>query len=267
MANQKFLIVVEGEKAEVQIIQSLKNSGLFPVNNEVIAYCGDIYQLYNLYKRLSEDDGLDIIGLLIAQKLISSTSKRDDFAEIYLFFDYDIQALTYKDDQGNKTINVDLGNEQINRMLEYFDDETGNGKLFISYPMVESVKKCLCYPDLDTFIECRVEKIYDYLSIFKQHYRQHAFDVNCGFSRIDLPQWIEIIDFSCKKSNALTTGNKNFPVDIVTQYDIFLVQKGRYIYLLSAFPLMLLHYYGSEKLQQNLLEARDKLANPNTAPI
>lgn len=213
---------------------------------------------------MSDDDGLDIIGLLIAKKLISPTSKRDDFAEIYLFFDYDIQALTYKDDQGKKTINVDLGNEQINKMLKYFDDETGNGKLFISYPMVESVKKCLCYPNLDAFIECKVDNIYDYLSTFKEYCREHAFDKNCGFSRIDLHQWIEIIDFSCKKSNSLTTGDKNFPVDIVSQYDIFLVQKIQYIYLLSAFPLMLLHYYGSEKLQQNLLKARDTLQNANT---
>ena len=87
MAEQKFLIIVEGEKAEVEVIKSLENAGLFPIGNQVIAYCGEIHQLFRLYEKLSHDDGLDTIGLLISKNVIAKNSKRDDFSEIYLFFD------------------------------------------------------------------------------------------------------------------------------------------------------------------------------------
>ena len=38
-------------------------------------------------------------------------------------------------------------NEILSEMLEYFDDETGNGKLYVNYPMVESLKYTKELPD------------------------------------------------------------------------------------------------------------------------
>ncbi len=252
MAEQKFLIIVEGEKAEVEVIKSLENAGLFPIGNQVIAYCGEIHQLFRLYEKLSHDDGLDTIGLLISKNVIAKNSKRDDFSEIYLFFDYDLQALTFKDDQNIKQIDEATGNKQIQEMLDFFNDETGNGKLFISYPMVESVKKCLCYKHLDDFIGCKISKNYESLVGFKKYAREHAYDKNCGFSRIDEAQWKEIVGFTCRKSNALTTQMKDFPSNVIEQESIFEAQQGEDIYLLSAFPLMLLHYFGAERLIEKL---------------
>ena len=53
---------------------------------------------------------------------------RDDFSEVFLFFDYDVhQTNLGKADDG----------DVINQMLESFDNETENGKLYISYPMVQ----------------------------------------------------------------------------------------------------------------------------------
>ncbi|OOH88867.1 hypothetical protein BMT54_08035 [Pasteurellaceae bacterium 15-036681] len=62
--SQTILILVEGEKREEDIINSLKNARLFPKPNRRIVYAGEIYQLY---KKLEGDDGLDLIGLLQEQ--------------------------------------------------------------------------------------------------------------------------------------------------------------------------------------------------------
>ena len=56
---------------------------------------------------------------------------RDDFSEVFLFFDYDAHQTNL-----GKSDDVDV----INQMLESFDNETENGKLYISYPMVEALR-------------------------------------------------------------------------------------------------------------------------------
>ncbi len=62
--------------------------------------------------------------------------KSSDFESIYLFFDYDF----YKGD-------LDTKNAQIFELLQYFNEETENGKLFISYPMIESIQYTKELPD------------------------------------------------------------------------------------------------------------------------
>ena len=53
--------------------------------------------------------------------------RRKDVAQIYLFFDYDGHATLADDDD-------------MARMLAHFDNETENGKLYVSYPMAEALK-------------------------------------------------------------------------------------------------------------------------------
>ena len=121
------LFVFEGERTEKQIANNL--SKYFIVENSIIhcAYCSDIYLLH---KEISEDTDLDTFALLKdkpSNKDILSSYQRNEFAEIYMFFDYDGHA-TMADD------------EKIKEVLSFFDEETTSGKLYISYPMVESLK-------------------------------------------------------------------------------------------------------------------------------
>lgn len=57
--------------------------------------------------------------------------QRDDFSEIYLFFDYDGHQ---------KNLGEFDSKDAIEQMLISFDNETENGKLYISYPMVEALR-------------------------------------------------------------------------------------------------------------------------------
>lgn len=90
------------------------------------AFCSEVYQLY---QKIKKDEYLDIFVLL--QKMPQNKENlseytREDFAEVYLFFDYDGHATNAKD-------------ETIQSLLELFNKETEAGKPFISYPMVEAI--------------------------------------------------------------------------------------------------------------------------------
>ena len=57
--------------------------------------------------------------------------RNSDISEIFLFFDYDFQ---------NSQLSLDEINRRVEKMLTLFDDETDNGKLYINYPMIESIR-------------------------------------------------------------------------------------------------------------------------------
>ena len=91
------LFVFEGEKTEPYIMTIINN--LFFKNKSdkdiFVSYCNNIQSLFN---ELNKDDGLDLVGLLkenetkhpeLEKKL--EKYNRDEFSEIYLFFDYDIK--------------------------------------------------------------------------------------------------------------------------------------------------------------------------------
>lgn len=83
------------------------------------------------------DDPEDIVSIL-KNKLIADKDnplkeirRRSDFSQVYLFFDYD--------SHNNK--NQNISDSQIQKMLDFFNEESSDyGKLFINYPMVESIR-------------------------------------------------------------------------------------------------------------------------------
>jgi len=121
------LFVFEGESTEDKLVKSFMK--FFFKEKTVIkyAFCAEIYQLH---KAISKDPDLDTFSLLKDKPLnkeVLNEYDRNDFAEIYLFFDYD----------GHSTLADD---NSLELMLKIFDEETESGKLLISYPMVESIK-------------------------------------------------------------------------------------------------------------------------------
>ena len=125
--SNKILLVFEGEKTEDQIVASFTKH-IF--NDKTVITCAFCAEIYQLHRALVDDEDLDTFSLLKDipnNKEILKDFTRDDFAEIYLFFDYD----------GHSTLASD---NALFEMLDIFDEETDLGKLYISYPMVESIK-------------------------------------------------------------------------------------------------------------------------------
>lgn len=136
MANKDYkAFIVEGEVREPQIIDNISKIFFLHGNYKVITLpAGE--NIYMLWKQLKSDDfDTDIIEVLresnaeIKRQLMGLS--RDDFSEVYLFFDYDVHQTNL-----GKAVNADV----IHQMLEGFDNETENGKLYISYPMVEALR-------------------------------------------------------------------------------------------------------------------------------
>ncbi|MGL4332390.1 MAG: hypothetical protein ACRCZQ_09105, partial [Bacteroidales bacterium] len=134
----KILFIFEGQKTESKYINILANHIL---NKDMVITCAYATDIYNLFQVIDEDPDLDIFTLLKDKewnKKSLAKYSRADFGEIYLFFDYDGHASLAKNE--HKEEKIVTGDSKIEQLLELFDNETDNGKLYISYPMVEAFR-------------------------------------------------------------------------------------------------------------------------------
>lgn len=238
MAN-KILFVFEGESTELKIIKSLKKHFVNENTTVESVFGGEIYQIY---KEIASDEDLDTFNLLKERKLpkneILRKYTRTDFAEIYLFFDYDGHSSLADDDK-------------LLELLDFFNEETEKGKLYISYPMAEALKHIVNLDDFKNLcIECKTKISYKSLvdSTCLSEYRH--------MSRFNAEIWKTLINVHLKKVNYLMTDLYVFPDNIYSQKLIFTKQLEKFITIeskvavLSAFPVFLLDYYGWKQIRE-----------------
>ena len=136
MQNNNYIaFIVEGDDREPQIIENISKVFFSHHNFKIISLPAG-KNIYMLWKKLKSDNfETDIIEVV---REINDQSKdalkglsRDDFSFVYLLFDYDPHQ---KNTERNLTEDI------IKQMLESFDNETENGKLYISYPMIEALR-------------------------------------------------------------------------------------------------------------------------------
>ncbi len=241
--NNYILMVFEGEKTEKLIFDSLKEHFLKNKTNRIIYsfHCGEIYSLFNKLQN-SDDESLFFI---LKDKLQAKNPELRDIVEeyvesIYLFFDYDNHAPTADDNK-------------IQNMLGTFNDEFDNGKLFISYPMVEAIKHLQKDIDFKTTTAISEKQ---YKTIARNNCDSNLKEFGeSKFNNISKENWDYLINEHCKKANYIVNNSFEFPNNIIEQIKIFESQKEKYINyndkvaVLSAFPLFLLDYLGVNKLK------------------
>ncbi len=242
------LFVFEGGKGEPTIFDSIEK--LFLSSEELcVVKCGfDLPTLYSNLKKTGEDLFRSLP--LKESGIIIPEGKRLDtlFSQIFLFFDYDFQ----------NRMGVQRLNQILDEMLEFFNDETDNGKLYINYPMVESLKYTKELPDghyyeyVATRQECVEHK-------FKENAEFFAYAMVKGYRFIDLSKiersdvlsnWENLKLQNVMKANFLLTGNNEMPKgkDVINQAVIFDAQKTNYVdktksvAILNSFPLFLYEY-------------------------
>ena len=239
-------IISEGEKTEKQIINNLENN--FKNFSNKIIFLSYKANIYSLFKEIEEDEDIDIISLLKEKQIKAnkirndvenidvSNINSDDISQIYLFFDYDGHTENASD-------------EEIVKMLNKFDNETENGKLYISYPMVEALKH-LKKDKLD---------INNYLVEAKTRINYKNFvSQNTDYENlVNLTKgnWLFIISENLKRCLFLfEIKNRNYEIysNMINQESIFNKQLDKYIskeekvLVLSAFPFFLIEYFGEE---------------------
>ena len=231
MAN--ILFIFEGEKAEKQITDNLTK---YFINENVVVQCAYCANIYHLYKELAEDEYLDVFNLLKeldSNKDILSGYKRSDFAEIYMFFDYD----------GHDSI---AGDDKLLELLDFFNEETSTGKLFISYPMVESLKHHNQTMDFKQLKVKAKENIR-----YKKMVNDVAHKELKQIKKYSKEIWIFLLEIHLKKMNFIVNDVYTLPMEHYTQIEIFGNQIEKYINVdstvavLNSFPVFLFDYYGS----------------------
>lgn len=241
MSKKNYILMVfEGELTEKIIFNSLKEHFLQNKTNRIIYgfHCGEIYSLYNKLQKPENETLFYILKDTLQPKNPELIDILEEYVEsIYLFFDYDNHAPTAND-------------TKLQNMLEFFNDEFENGKLFISYPMVEAIKHLKSNINFTETIE---ESCKEYKQLVSQNCNNNLKDL----SNLTKENWKFIINEHLKKANFIVNTSFELPNSLIEQIEIFENQKEKYINtdnkvaVLSSFPLFLLDYYGIKNLQTN----------------
>ena len=127
MINKNILLIIEGEIDEKKYFDRLGEL-FFDKKAKLVfhSFKSNIYSLYHAIKDLEYTETLDVIRQISKPEDIKHFINLK-IAEIYLIFDFDPQEPAYKSDI-------------LEDMLETFSNETNYGKLYINYPMFESLK-------------------------------------------------------------------------------------------------------------------------------
>lgn len=232
-SENKILFVFEGKKTEPNIHKKLEE---YFFDGRTIITCVFGTVIYAIYKEIYDDPDLDIFTLLRHKITDLKNFTRDDFSEIYLFFDYDSQATNYRE-------------HKLNQLLQIFDNETENGKLYISYPMVEALKHYRSGTEFQ-LLTARCSENY------KKEVNQYCEEKYKDFNQYDENIWKELIKLHLYKMNYIVTAEYSYPSKIYSQIDIFNKQKEKFIdkenkvSVLSAFPTFIHDYFGNEKTKK-----------------
>lgn len=250
------LFVFEGERREPIIFKTI-NSLYFQRKEQsiVCSFGNNIYKLYIAMKALDGDG--DIVALMSEilknkpSNPLTGYNRVSDFSEVYLFFDYDLH------DEATR-MTIDEKNSVLRDMLAFFDNETGNGKLYVNYPMVESIRYTKEIPDPDYWQY--VVRVSD-CSHFKKMAKDFSYYGNLDFichkrdTKEDFQKarrnWEILKEQNTSKANYICNGVLGIPVSKsdVSQDRIFESQVSKYVLkndeisILNSFPLFLYEYF------------------------
>lgn len=243
------LFVFEGGKAEPLVFDSLAK--LFLTGEDVrVVTCE--HDLPTLYSRLKKNDydlfrslPLKENGIEIPEDVRMDTL----FSQIFLFFDYDFQ----------NGIGVEKVNEILEEMLAYFDDETVNGKLYVNYPMIESLKYTKEMLD-ENYHEYVVSRAICAEHKFKGLAEAFAYAGAKQYRFIDLARtspdevrrnWDLLKEQNVRKANYICTGANVMPErkEDIAQDILFDAQKSKFVdvhdsvAILNSFPIFVYEYF------------------------
>ena len=242
------LFVFEGEQPEKMIFNNIKKNFFNNVQNIIFAsYKAEIYQLW---LKLKDNEYLDTLEIMKERDNSGLEDiAREQITEIHLFFDHDAHSHT-------DTMTLEEYSGIIRQMLDTFDDEYGQGKLWISYPMAEALKHCkkdiaACFSNCVVSIadnksyKALINSVSDYRDITAADWHWliavHALKTHCflenAYQRPDYAvcaRWLE-------KGIQKLIHEK--------QLEKYIAPEGATA-VFSAFPFFLLYYFGEPLYRQ-----------------
>ena len=253
--NKQIAIIVEGTKREVGYWRALEKAFFCETNLKVVPLSAN-GNLYMIWQQLQEDDNeTDIIEVI---RELSSTGKaalkgyrRDDFQEIYLFFDFDPQ-------QNNLGLKKDDMTTVLEKMLQTFNNETENGKLYISYPMCEALRDTdivSCVPRTSCFVNYEELSQYKHLSGITNPFadpRKYDLNIWYRFILIFLKRCSCIFKQECQQGALLNWFKASVSTQAILDKESKVYNTCQRIFVLSAFPEFILEYFHKRALSKSL---------------
>jgi len=245
----KVLLLVEGKKPDRAIVKHFYQLYNQHRKIEIVSYETNIYQFYDhLKKYASSDDKIDYekidLPLFLAgchwrpniQKLAEM-----DFIETLLVFDLDPQ-----DDKYSPDLLVEL--------MENFSDSMGIGKLYLNYPMVESVIDMKSLDD-KAFVSSTVSLDILRKKVGKKNKYKHDVDnrsfigsITQNIKSIDIETGGKLIDLHDKKVTSIIKSD----VDILKDKYLLLckiqckkLENEELVWIVNTCILHLFDEYGS----------------------
>ena len=138
--KSKILVIVEGEKTDVELMAKLFDIYGISHSHRIVPYRTNIYLLYDAMFKDNDPESMDI------QQILKEREHREDYlrilndryTDILLIFDFDPQDPRYTKDK-------------ITAMANFFTESSDMGKLYINYPMVEAFYHMKAIPDLEFY--------------------------------------------------------------------------------------------------------------------
>jgi hypothetical protein len=241
--SNKVLFVFEGNKTEPSIFNTLSKIHSFNIDDNFIFTFENC--LYDLWKIIDDDPYLDVVEVIRERNKKNSEAmkgcNRSEISQVYLFFDLDSHDPKYTE-------------KKVRELLDLFSNETENGAIFVSYPMVEALRH---FNSAEDFYEKKVcsKKNINYKRIVHEEsdkkYQQ--------FHKLKISELNDLIRHHIIKSNYIC-GLHNSPLKIsdfsklhikyMDQGTIFSNQVSKFINyeskvsVLSSFPLFFHQYFG-----------------------
>lgn len=262
------LFVFEGDKREPRLFDAIKEIFLpKELSSIVCTYKCNIYHLYTWIKKydfFGDSTSVDTVSILNEILLRRGDTTLQDIpsseiSEIYLFFDYDFHHHDLE--------NLDEDNAHIGELLDFFHDETENGKLYINYPMIESIRYTKELPDL-AYVSYVISRNSCKTRNFKSF--AHEFSAYCSLDHLllsDNPQestakkqqrlglakqnWLHLIKMNVSKANYIYNKKCDWPnsKSQIAQSTIFEAQLREYVCrdecqvaILNSLPIFLYDY-------------------------
>lgn len=263
------LFVFEG-KDDKTYFESIKRL-FFPEksNTFVCTYNSNIYSLYTkLIEHDTFNETLEVNTVSVLKEILLEKGdetlknvREDEISEIYLFFDYDFQ-------ETSRTL--EENNTRLYKMLDFFTNETANGKLYINYPMVESLRYTKELPDNNYWTYAVTRQKCKDVSFKRQVHEFSFYGGNLEYiiltikladdepkkqEKIDNAKtnWKHLVVMNIKKANYISNNKNEIPVESNSQQVIFSNQLSKYVNteeckvaILNAFPIFLFDYFGSK---------------------
>ena len=274
------LFVFEG-KDDKTYFESIKRL-FFPAKSDtfVCTYNSNIYSLYTKLKshdalnEMLEVDTVSVLKEILLEKGDETLKdiREDEVSEIYLFFDYDFQ-------EDSRTL--EENNSRLSELLGYFTDETGRGKLYINYPMVESLRYTKELPDNNywqytvTRQRCQEEnfkhQVHEF-SFYKSNLEYLVLTIKPADDDAKIQQkadtaktnWLHLVTMNTSKANYICNDKNDLPDEVNNQQDIFDSQLSKYVNteeckvaILIAFTIFLFDYFGKKIVNDR--EKTDKI--------